>query len=87
MSSLALQTLYRGEKGSGDLHSSNPFGSCHTYRSGGLSPREYHYVQRHGHWWFDRRDMLTSHTFHKNQFGTSKSPGLSLYNAKGWFSD
>ena len=26
------------------------------------------------HWWFYQRDMLTSHTFHQNQFGMSKSP-------------
>ena len=25
-------------------------------------------VQRHDHWWFYQRDMLTSYTFHKNQF-------------------
>ena len=27
----------------------------------------------HDHWWFHQRDMLTSHTFHRNQFGMSKS--------------
>ena len=33
-------------------------------------------VERLDHWWFYQRDMLTSHTFHRNQFGIRLSLSL-----------
>ena len=59
--SLALQTLYPKCEGVQRLQPR----SCHTYRCGGLWPREYHYdivsVYRHDHWWFCQREVLTSY--------------------------
>ena len=72
MRKLALQTLYPKKQGE-IVHSPIPLGAavCHLVNIIMVLLTVISSVQRHDHWWFYQRDMLTSI---KNQFGMSKSP-------------